>query len=97
MAILFRLIRLLRPYWPVAAGALLCTLAGTAVGLIPPKLIKLIIDSGIGEGRRGMIAPLAGGIVAVSAVRGILLWAQIYLMEAGAQGVLYDLRSGLYA
>jgi ATP-binding cassette subfamily B protein len=44
-----------------------------------------------------MIAPLAGGIVAVSAVRGILLWAQIYLMEAGAQGVLFDLRSGLYA
>ena len=96
MEILIRLIRMLRPYWPAAGGALLCTLAGTAVGLIPPKLIRLIIDTGIGEGQRQLIAPLSGAIVAVAAVRGLMIWGQICLMEAGAQGVIFDLRNRLY-
>jgi ABC-type multidrug transport system fused ATPase/permease subunit len=96
MQILVRLIRLLRPHWRTALGALVCTVVGSAVGLIPPKLIKLIIDTGIGEGRRELIAPLAGAVVGVSAVRGLLVWGWIYLMEASAQGVLYDLRNRFY-
>jgi ATP-binding cassette subfamily B multidrug efflux pump len=87
----------LRKYWLVTLGAYVSLLIVTAGNLVTPRLIQVIIDSGITGKNMSVILWMALGLVALALGRSLFQFAQGYLSERASQGVAYDLRNALYA
>jgi ATP-binding cassette subfamily B multidrug efflux pump len=87
----------LRKYWLVTLGAYVSLLIVTAGNLVTPRLIQVIIDSGITDKNMSVILWMALGLVALALGRSLFQFAQGYLSERASQGVAYDLRNALYA
>jgi ATP-binding cassette, subfamily B, multidrug efflux pump len=94
---LFRCYRALAPYWPLAAGGYLAMLLGDLLALANPQLIRLIMDRGIGQRDFRLLTLLAGALLALSAVRGLMTFVQGRWLEKASQGVAYDLRNAIHA
>lgn len=60
-----RMLSYLRPYPLHAIGILACIAAGAAAGLVPPLLIRELIDHALPEGNALMLSLLVGGMIAV--------------------------------
>jgi ATP-binding cassette subfamily B protein len=91
-----RIGRYLVPAWRSSFLILACILITSVLGLVPPYLVKRIIDhaipSGSGRELNGLVvamivAPLLSGLVGV--------W-QSYLITTMSQGVMFDLRRQMY-
>ncbi len=91
-----RLIRLLRPHWLQATGAVICILVSTGLSMVIPWLLGVVIDVGVRHGHGSDLAKAALAILGLSALRGAFAYGQGYLGEATSQRVAYDLRRGLY-
>ena len=93
---LARVGRYLLPKWRSGVLILACVALTSALGLLPPYLMRTIIDDAIPQ-RNGaelnwlvtamVVAPLASGLLGV--------W-QSYLLTIMAQGVMFDLRNEMY-
>jgi ATP-binding cassette subfamily B protein len=86
-----------RPY----AGrlALMLALIGitTALGLLPPLLVRDLIDRTLPQRDLGRLNLLALGMIAVPLVSGLLGVAQRYLGASVGEGVICDLRTALFS
>jgi len=91
-----RVWRVLRPHRTILAFALLLTGLGVVVGLIPPLLVRDIIDRAIARHNLSLLIWLAAGLVAFPAAGALLGVGQNYLNTVIAQGVIHDLRRALY-
>jgi len=91
-----RAIGYLKKYKWVAAGAYLCLLTVTGIGLIAPTVIRWVIDLGIVAGDRQWIIAGAVSLVALAVLRGLFSFAQGYLGEVTSQGIAFDFRNALY-
>ncbi|MDA0989015.1 MAG: ABC transporter ATP-binding protein [Chloroflexi bacterium] len=91
-----RVLRYFLPYKSKATVILLCILASAVIGLVPPLLIRAIIDSAIPGGNLSFLSRLAIGMVLASLVAGFIGVAQNYLSNLIGQGVMYDMRNHLY-
>ena len=73
---------------------------GSALGLIPPLLVRGLIDQGIPAGQRigavDPVVPYVLGLVAAPLAAGLLGLLQQYLTVRVGQGILSDLRNRLY-
>ncbi|MCY0881726.1 MAG: ABC transporter ATP-binding protein, partial [Firmicutes bacterium] len=91
-----RVMQLLRPYRRQLLWGLLIILAGVGLGLVPPLLIRRLIDVAIPRRNLGMIALLAAGMALFPAAGGLITVGQNYLNTVVAQGVVYDLRQRMF-
>lgn len=91
-----RIVRYFRPY----VGMILLTLGVIAVaaliGLIPPLLIRALLDTAIPQADAGLINWLALGMVVVPVFVGLLGVLETYLDELVSQGIMLDIRMQLY-
>lgn len=97
----------LRPFVQPHAGLLL--LAGLTLPLMAitqlagPYLLRLAIDEHIvpaaagNDGALGGLWPLIGIFLGVLMIEMVLRFAQIYLMQRAGQGIMHDLRMGVFA
>lgn len=92
-----RVLRYFVPYKAKATVILICILASAVIGLVPPLLIRTIIDSAIHGGNLSFLSLLAIGMVLASLVAGFIGVAQNYLSNLIGQGVMYDMRNHLYS
>ena len=91
-----RVLRYFLPYKGKAVFILLWILASAVVGLVPPLLIRTVIDQAIPERDLSLLSYLALGMVFASLIMGFIGVAQNYLSNLIGQGVMYDMRNHLY-
>lgn len=94
--IIVRCFRYLRPYWRITAGTYLTTLGITAVALIVPQFIRWIVDHGIREQNRTLLAWSVVGLLGLTLLKGAFTFLQGRWSEVSSQAVAYDLRNELY-
>jgi ATP-binding cassette subfamily B protein len=95
---------LLRRVWGYAraytggVGVILITIFGISLlSLVPPLLIRDLIDRALPAGDIGRLNWLALGMITVPVVNGLLGVAQRYLSARIGEGIIFDLRRDLYA
>jgi ATP-binding cassette, subfamily B, bacterial len=94
--LLRRVFSYFRPYRLDVALALLTTAVMAGIGLIPPLLIRAIVDTAIPHTDFGLLALLVGGMVGAAVVAGLFGVVQTYFNTRIAQQVMFDLRNDLY-
>jgi ATP-binding cassette subfamily B protein len=91
-----RIGRYLLPAWRPSALILLCIALSAALGLIPPLLIRELIDHALPAKDGSRLNWLVMGMIAAPLLAGLIGVWQNYLVTAVGQGVMFDLRCGMY-
>jgi ATP-binding cassette, subfamily B, multidrug efflux pump len=94
--ILVRCFDYLRPYWRLTAGAYVLLLLITGLTLVVPQLVRLIVDYGIERQNLRLVGFAVLGLLALTAIKGLLSFLQGRWTEAASQGVAYSLRGGIH-
>lgn len=95
-ATLGRIGRYFRPYWLPSSLVLVCILAGSLLGLIPPLLVRELIDDAVPRRDGAALALLCLGMIAAPAAAGLIQVGQTYLNTMVGQRVMLDLRNESY-
>jgi ATP-binding cassette subfamily B protein len=95
-ALVRRVWRYARPYKSQLAVFLACVVAESAVMVIPPLLMRRIVDDAIPSGDRRLVALLAAGALTVYLVNASLGLLERFLSATIGEGVIFDLRTQLY-
>ncbi len=95
-ALLRRVMAYARPYAWHIAGLLAAILLMTAIGLVTPLVMRDLIDYTLPSGDTIRLNWLAVALVAIPLARGMIQVAQRHLNATVGEGVIYDLRVGLY-
>lgn len=92
-----RIVALFRPYrWKLLfVGALVA--ASSLVSLVNPFLIREIIDVALPQGRTGLLAVLALGMIIVAVANSSFSVSQTYVSTVVGQRVMHDLRTAVYS
>lgn len=93
---LLRIAKLFRDYWVQMAAILVLALGGAVLGLIPPLVMRDIIDKAIPSGNARELFGLIALLVALPLASGLLGVWQNHLNTKVGQGVMRDLRSTLF-
>lgn len=83
-------------YWQWLLLTIICLVTVAALDLLPPQLIRLIVDDALKGGNHGMLPYYALGIVGLAIVTGVFRFGQQYLTEYTAQKTIYDIRNRLF-
>ncbi len=94
---LWRALKRLRPYWRLTAAAYAALLGTTAILLVTPQFIRWIVDRGIRQNDMQLLAMSVLGLLALTAVRGLLTFLSSLFAEKASQSVSYGLRRDLHA
>ena len=97
MKSLLRVLHYLRPYRRLAVVTLLAAACSTAMELVPPWLIKVVIDDVIQGKRMGLLPWVLGGLVASYALKTTFASLRIRLNNRLEQTVVHDLRSHIFS
>jgi len=84
------------PAWRSTTLILLCILATSALGLIPPLLIREVIDRAIPTKDKELLFWLVGGMIAAPLLGGLIGVWQSWLVTKMGQAVMFDLRNEMY-
>ncbi|HEX6656233.1 MAG TPA: ABC transporter transmembrane domain-containing protein, partial [Candidatus Limnocylindria bacterium] len=91
------MLSLARPYRGLLAAAVLCVLVGAFLELVPPLVVKQVVDGNLAHSERAGLLQLGlVYFVATAALQGTTFLTS-YLIALAAQGVLHDLRVKLFA
>ncbi|MGH7725359.1 MAG: ABC transporter ATP-binding protein [Candidatus Eiseniibacteriota bacterium] len=85
-----------KPYRSSALWITLLILAGAVLGLIPPLLVREVIDRSIPQRDVSQLAWLVGGMIAVPALAGLIGVLQNFLSVRVGQAVMFDIRNDMY-
>lgn len=91
-----RVLAYLRPYWFIEVLAYAAMLGINGVILYRPQLIERVVDVGIGEGNLNVLARSALLLVGLTALQGILRFAETYFTEWISQRISYTMRNEMY-
>jgi ATP-binding cassette, subfamily B, bacterial len=100
---LYRLIGFARPWAARITLGFLLTLAGTAVGLIPPYLTKPLVDDVLSPYQNGhpvnksLAAWLLAGFAGAALLAWLLEWPRTYVLAWVSERISADLRNKTYA
>lgn len=87
--------RLYRYRWPLA-GALLCLLISSAIGLSFPLFVRHLMDAAFVEADRGLLNRIALFLLAIFAAQAAFNFCQVYLLGSTGERVIADLRRDLF-
>lgn len=96
-ALLRRILRYFRPYWPYALATLAIIGLNAGLGLVPPLLVRDLLDRAVPGRDVRLLLLLLAGMTAAALAGGFLGVAQNYLSTLVGQRVMYDLRNQMYA
>ncbi|MDD4160055.1 MAG: ABC transporter transmembrane domain-containing protein, partial [Synergistaceae bacterium] len=91
-----RLLGYCRPYKTRLAAALVCMVLSALFGIIPPWLIKNVVDDVLINKEYYTLNLLAFGIVALYVLKAVFGYGNMYLMTWVGQKVVIDIRLELY-
>lgn len=97
LAVMRRVGAYARPYAGQIAIMLGTVLAITCISLVPPLLMRDLIDNTLPNGDFGRLNLLALAMIAVPLGNGLLGVLQRYLGSRIGEGIIYDLRRAVYA
>jgi ATP-binding cassette subfamily B protein len=90
-------VRLFRPYrWKLLFVGVLVA-ASSLVSLVNPFLIREVIDVALPQGRTGLLAFLAIGMIVVAIANSSFSVSQTYVSTQVGQRVMHDLRTAVYS
>jgi len=92
-----RILGLLRPYRAMVAGFLVLVAVDAVVGAIDPLIYREIINRGILGGDARLVVSLALLIAGLAVLDGGVLLVQRYLGLRIGEGLIYDMRTRVYA
>jgi ATP-binding cassette subfamily B protein len=96
-SLLRRVAAFAKPYWRWVTLTLVTIIGISLLSLIPPLLIRNLIDVAIPEQDIARLSLLALGMIAVPIINGLLGVAQRYASATVGEGLIFDLRSAVYA
>jgi len=91
-----RLLVYLRPYWGVAAVAVLILIAASALQIVGPFITKMAIDDAIPTGDRRLLGILVSAYVGILLVVFALQYVQSLLTTWLGQRIMFDLRHEIF-
>jgi ATP-binding cassette, subfamily B, bacterial len=95
--LLRRVARYARPHWKEVVIILITLIGISLLSLVPPLLIRDLIDRTLPAGDTGRLNLLALGMISVPLINGLLgLWQRFASSQVG-EGIIFDLRVSLYA
>ena len=97
MKSLLRVLHYLRPYRRLALLTLLAAACATAMELLPPWLIKVVIDEVIQGKQMALLPWILGGLVASYSLKTTFASLRIRLNNRLEQTVVHDLRSHVFS
>ncbi|MFH1184769.1 MAG: ABC transporter ATP-binding protein [Chloroflexota bacterium] len=95
--LLLRVLRYARPYWGHLAGMLFTILVTTGLSLASPLIFRRLIDQVLPARDLNRLIWLAGVLVLIPILSSVIAVVQRRLNAAIGEGVIYDLRSSLFA
>jgi len=96
-ALVRRVARHARPYAGLLALVLVTIVVITLVSLVPPLLMRNLIDTAIPEGSLARVTWLGVVMVAVPLVNGVVGVVQRWASAKAGEGIIYDLRTQVYS
>ena len=91
-----RLLRYCLPYKKRLAYAIGCMVLSAIFGIIPPWLIKNVVDDVLIQKKLYMLNILCVGVVVLYILKAVFAYANLYLMTWVGQKVVIDIRLELY-
>jgi subfamily B ATP-binding cassette protein MsbA len=91
-----RVLAYCRPYIARLSAAVVCMAFSSAFGIVPPWLVKNVIDDVLSKGDKAMLNLISVGIVVLYAVKASFGYGYMYLMAWVGQKVIMTLRLELY-
>ena len=96
-ALLRRVGEYARPYWAGVAAMLATIVAISILSLLPPLLLRDLIDRALPQRDAGRLNLLALGMIAVPLANGLIGVAQRYASARVGEGIIFDLRCAVYS
>ncbi|WP_409342703.1 ABC transporter ATP-binding protein [Paenibacillus sp. MBLB4367] len=93
---LTRIFGLFRSYWKLLLAILALALVGAVIGLVPPLVMRDIVDTAIPQGDRKQLLIAVGLMVGLPLLSGLLGVLQNHMNNRVGQSVMRDLRHGLF-
>jgi ATP-binding cassette subfamily B protein len=91
-----RIMRLFRPYRARLAFVGVLVALSSLVSVASPFLLRAILDTAIPQGRTGLLAVLALGMIATAVANGVFGVMQTLISTTVGQRVMHDLRTAVY-
>jgi ATP-binding cassette, subfamily B, bacterial len=91
-----RILRLFRHYRGRLAVVGLLVGLSSLVSLAPPFMLREVLDVALPQGRTGLLALLALGMIAVAVANSVFNVLQTYMSTTVGQRVMHDLRTAVY-
>ncbi len=94
--LVLRVLAYFKPYWKAALVILVCLAACAGLGLVPPLLVRGILDRAFADGDLRLLNLLVLGLVGVPVATGLIGVLQSYWHVQISQAVMFDIRQRLY-
>lgn len=91
-----KIVTLIRPYWLLYTTVILALIAGNLIKLVPPLIIRSIIDQGIPSGNMQLVLNLLLLYIGLWIIRGFCSFIQWYGSENVGQKIALSLRQNLH-
>lgn len=95
-ALMRRVVRYARPYTGLLIVVLATIIVGTLISLLPPLLMRNLLDVAIPSEDLSRVTLLGLGMVAIPLVNGIVGVVQRWASSRSGEGIIYDLRTAVY-
>ena len=96
MKSLLRVLTYIRPYWGLAALTFAAATAAAAIELLPPWLMKIIIDDVVGGNRPEILPWVIAGLMGAHVGKNVASSIRIRFNNTLEQRVIYDLRDQVF-
>ena len=91
-----RIMRLFAPYKGRLLGVIALIVFSSALGVVPPFLLRLVLARAIPQGNLTLLSELVGGMIAIAIATSALSVVQTYISTDIGQRVMHDLRVSVY-
>lgn len=91
-----RLLKYCKPYIGRLTAALSCMLVASILNIIPPWLLKNVVDDVLIKKQMDVLNMLALGVIAIYTLKAVFSYIHMYLMTWVGQKVVIDIRLELY-
>ncbi|MGQ9514562.1 MAG: ABC transporter ATP-binding protein [Thermoproteota archaeon] len=86
----------LKPHWPFAVLGMFLSLSVTGLGLVPPYLMRTLVDEVIEKRNFNLLPTLTITLVLIYAINTLMSIAQSYTLSYLAQKIVFSIRSQVY-